>query len=270
MNLLMVNDAVLAVDTMKKDIPWNEYGIDEVYIAYNVQEGMDMISTHPIDILLCDIEMPGKNGLCLIRWLREKNYDIDYILLTCHASFDYAHEAISLDCQDYLLIPCSYNKIGETVLKVVRRRMERISNSKLQEYGKSWLREKESQLGNSSGNSKKPREIAEECVDYIRNNLGSEELCVSNLAAHFYLNPIYLNRIFKKEMNTTLCQFIISEKMVLAAKLLKNTNHSVIAIANHVGYPNYAYFITTFKRHHNCTPSQYRAGEDTSLFFRPE
>ena len=76
MNLLMVNDAVAAANAMKEEIAWEKYGIDgEVWVAYNVEEGKKVISEHPIDILLCDIEMPGEYGIALIRWIREKNYN---------------------------------------------------------------------------------------------------------------------------------------------------------------------------------------------------
>ena len=51
---------------------------------------------HRVDILLCDIEMPGENGLGLLRWVREQEKEIECIFLTCHAKFAYAQEAIIL------------------------------------------------------------------------------------------------------------------------------------------------------------------------------
>jgi AraC-like DNA-binding protein len=89
-------------------------------------------------------------------------------------------------------------------------------------------------------------------------NLGNEELSVNEIAAHFYLSPIYLNRIFKKEKSITIGQFIIREKMNLAAQLLRTSNHSAVAVAEQVGYPNYSYFSATFKKYFGCTPSQYK------------
>jgi YesN/AraC family two-component response regulator len=257
MNLLMVNDAVAAVETMKVEIPWAQYEINQVYISYNVAEAKAVILEHVIDILLCDIEMPIENGISLIRWIREFNYDIDCILLTCHADFYYAKEAITLNCHDYILLPASYETIGETVLKVVHRRKERLTNSRLQAYGKTWLNEKEKKVRNEN-TQKTPHEIIEECVSYIMENLGNEELSVNEIAAHFYLSPIYLNRIFKKEKSITIGQFIIREKMNLAAQLLRTSNHSAVAVAEQVGYPNYSYFSATFKKYFGCTPSQYK------------
>lgn len=262
MKLLMVNDLELTVNTMKEEIPWERYGIDEVFVAYNVAEGQHVILQHRIDLLLCDIEMPGEYGIALIRWIRNNGYDIDCILLTCHAEFNYAREAITLNCQDYLLLPASYETIGETVKSVVDRRSQRLQNTRLQEYGKSWLKSKEEQVNQEMDSSKSPKKVVEECTAYILQNLNREELSVNEIAAHFYLNPIYLNRIFKKQNKITISQFMIREKMSLAAQLLKNPDSSAIAVANQVGYQNYSYFSTMFKKYYGCTPSQYREKGD--------
>ncbi len=258
MNLLMVNDAIATIEAMKSEILWVNYGITNVYTAYNVEEGKSSILSNHIDILLCDIEMPGENGIALIRWIREQNYDIDCILLTCHADFLYARDAISLGCQEYILIPASYEDIGTTILKSVTKRTERLSKHKLLEYGKSWLLEKEQNITLTKEASRTPKDIVEECSLYIINNLYNEELSVTNIAAHFYLNPIYLNRIFKKVKNVAINQFIITKKMELAAELLKLPNASAVSVAKQVGYPNYSYFSSIFKKHFGCAPTQYR------------
>lgn len=72
MNLLIVNDEQLTAETMKKDMDWASYGISEVYTAYDTEAARACIAEHPVDILLCDIEMPGENGLKLLRWVREQ------------------------------------------------------------------------------------------------------------------------------------------------------------------------------------------------------
>ena len=112
MKLLIVNDEILTAETMKEEIPWKQYGIDEVYTAYDAEAGKERIQEYDPDIMLCDIEMPGENGLALLRWVRENRKEMECVFLTCHASFAYAREAISLGCQDYILIPAKYEDIG--------------------------------------------------------------------------------------------------------------------------------------------------------------
>lgn len=255
MKLLIVNDAVLEAKTMSSDIPWTQYMIDEVHTAFSAQEARSILQTYPADILLCDIEMPGENGLSLIHWIQEEGLDIDCILLTCHADFAYAREAVSLNCQEYLLLPAKYEEIGACVRSTCMRREKRLQEKQLQEYGKNWLNEKEELSNTAAG--KKPKEIVEECTQYIMQNIGNEDLSVSVLAEHFYMNAIYLNRIFKREKGVSISQWIIRERMQLAAHLLKTPGSSAVNVALKVGYSNYPYFSTTFKKFFHCTPSQY-------------
>ena len=69
---------------------------------------------------------------------------------------------------------------------------------------------------------------------------------------------MYLNRIFKNVMKVSISQYIINERMKLAAQLLKKPELSMNAIAEGVGYSSYSYFVSAFKKYYDCTPSQYR------------
>ena len=80
---------------------------------------------HDVDIMLCDIEMPGENGIELLRWVRQEHMDVECIFLTCHANFSYAQDAVKLDCMDYVLIPVRYEEIAESVRKVACRRAKK-------------------------------------------------------------------------------------------------------------------------------------------------
>lgn len=257
MNLLLVNDEVLTAETMKVDIPWEKYGIDKVFTAYSANNGRKCIEKNHIDIMLCDIEMPGENGISLLRWVRENEKEIECIFLTCHAAFEYAQEAICLGCQDYLLIPTKYDKIGSTVLKVVNRIKEQQKERRFQEYGKIVLQDKVEQAAESYRQKREPKRLVQEAVGYIMRNLVDEELSVNEIADKLYLHPVYLNRIFKKEQGTSISQFIIGERMKLAAEMLKTGKIGANAVAEHVGYKSYSNFNLSFKKYFGCTPSQY-------------
>lgn len=259
MVLLIVNDIVMEAKTMASDIPWSEYQITEVYTAYSASNAREIIQSKSIDILLSDIEMPDENGLSLIHWIQDNNYDINCILLTCHADFEYAREGLSLGCMDYITLPAKYEDIAASVQKVCIRRQQHQDEKRLQDYGKNWLANQVEHSQNSEDASSKytPAEIADKCVDYILNNISDCNLSVADIAGSVYLNPIYLNRIFKKEKGSNISQWITKERMELASTLLLNTDQSANDIAYHVGYHNYPYFSTVFKKYFGMTPSQY-------------
>ncbi len=255
MKLMMLNDEILTAQIMKKELGWKQYGITQVELAYNVEEARKILRTMEIDIALCDIEMPGENGIDLLRWIKQENLDIDCIMLTCHASFVYAQEALKLGCQDYILIPAKYEEIGASIQKVVERRRQRKEESVLNAYGRQWLKSQVEDMPDQIGERKTPAEVVQDTMDYIQKHIGDEELSVKGMAAQFYMNPIYLNRIFKKEKGSSISQYIISERMYLAANLLKESKLTAQAIAAKVGYPNYSHFSAMFKKFYGYPPT---------------
>ena len=261
MNLLIVNDIAIEAQTMASDIRWEEYGIDGVFIAYSALFARKVIQSEHIDILLSDIEMPDENGLSLIHWIQDNSYDIDCILLTCHADFEYAREGLSLGCQDYITLPAKYEDIARAVQKVCLRRQQHLEEKRLQDYGKNWLANQiqtASSEDETEGNTRStPAEIAEKCVNYILDHIGDSTLSVNDIAGSVYLNPIYLNRIFKKEKGYSINQWIIKERMELASTLLLTTDKPAADISWQIGYSNYPYFSTVFKKYYGMTPSQY-------------
>ncbi len=257
MNLLIVNDEIRTADVMRRDILWTEYGIDEVFVAYEAESGKTMIQENDIDIMLCDIEMPGENGLALLKWVREQAQDIECIFLTCHANFMYAQEAISLGCQDYILIPAKYEDIGKAVFKVAQRIRQRRSDETYLEYGRHLLSEQGKRHEERSHKMTPEETVAEVCTNII-NNLGDTELSVNSIAEKFFFHPVYLNRIFKQVKEVTVSQFIINERMKKAAALLSLGELSATEVARLVGYNYYSNFHNTFKRFYGCTPYKYQ------------
>jgi len=257
MQVLIVDDEAYAVEALIKRIDWSSFGFDATLSARSMAQAQAVFLETGVDLMLCDIEMPGEDGLSLIRWIRERGYDIDCILLTCHEDFAYAKEAISLKCQEYIVLPAAYEDIGDTVARIALKRQERFDANKLQEYGKNWLLQQQKQL-KTQDQSKKPtrQEVVAECALYIQAHLGDENLNVNEIGAHFYMNPVYLSRIFKQEKGVSINQWIIAKRMELARELLKDPNLTAVAVANHCGYYNYPYFSTVFKKYYGYAPSQ--------------
>ena len=105
MNLLLVDDEVFAVEAMKNCVDGEKMKVDTVYTAYNAQSARQIIMEKQIDVIICDISMPGESGLELLKWVEEHDRRIVKIILTCHKKFDYAAQAISCGVIEYLLKP---------------------------------------------------------------------------------------------------------------------------------------------------------------------
>ncbi|NOU88392.1 response regulator [Paenibacillus sp. LMG 31460] len=118
--LLIVDDEIHVVDRLATAISWEQIGIEAVFRAYSGFDALEIMSTHSIDIIISDIRMPGMNGLELIREVRTKWRNTKCILLSGHAEFKYAQEAIQHETAGYLLKPVTDEDLLQTVDRVNR------------------------------------------------------------------------------------------------------------------------------------------------------
>ena len=115
---LVVDDEQLARDELSfllKDFP----EIEVIETASNGLEAVKLIEQVEPDLVFLDVQMPGLDGLGVIRKLREKTDQLPHFVLT--TAFDqYAVEAFRLEALDYLLKPIEKERLAESVLRAKR------------------------------------------------------------------------------------------------------------------------------------------------------
>lgn len=111
MEVLVIDDQMNVIEGIRRGIDWELLHISQVYEATNIQDAKEIIRSHHIQIMVCDIEMPMGNGIELLHWVRNEGYPIECIFLTAYAKFEYANEAIKLNAFDYVLQPVKYEEL---------------------------------------------------------------------------------------------------------------------------------------------------------------
>ncbi len=99
--------------------------------------------------------------------------------------------------------------------------------------------------------------VVKRAQKFILQNL-DKTLTRDTIAAHVFVSSGYLGRLFKKETGMNLLEYINAERMALAAKLLEQTNLNITNIALSVGFSNFPYFSTQFKKYSGVSPAEYR------------
>ncbi len=118
--LLIVDDEPYIVDWISEIIE-TQAGIElETYRAYSVPEALNWLNRARIDIMVTDICMPEISGITLAQKVRQNWPACKIIMLTAHAEFDYAYEAIQSNVTGYVLKTEDDDRILETVKKAVR------------------------------------------------------------------------------------------------------------------------------------------------------
>lgn len=100
---------------------------------------------------------------------------------------------------------------------------------------------------------KRVNEIIRFLQEHIRENIG-----ISDIAAHFFLNPDYLARLFKSHMHISIGHYFTLQKINAAEELLR-TGSTVTEVQESLGYSSYAYFFKTFQKITGMSPSRYRS-----------
>lgn len=95
------------------------------------------------------------------------------------------------------------------------------------------------------------------CMDYIYSHI-NRRITVEELAEHADLSPSYLSRLFKKELNISISDYICEMKIEKAQHLLKYSDYSLVEIANYLAFSSQSHFIQTFKKLIGVTPKKYR------------
>ncbi|QNK58633.1 response regulator [Paenibacillus sp. PAMC21692] len=105
MQMIIVDDEAHWVDNLSTTKPWHTLGIDVVHKAYSAQEALQIMESHPIDIVISDVLMPEMTGIELMEKIRESDQRVKCIILSGYSDFEYTKEALRNQAVDYLLKP---------------------------------------------------------------------------------------------------------------------------------------------------------------------
>jgi len=86
----------------------------------------------------------------------------------------------------------------------------------------------------------------------------AEDFDLGQLAALAGLSEFYFHRLFKSAMGMTPYAYQTEVRMKQARRLLRETSHSISAVALDVGYANPSHFANVFRRVTGLSPSEYR------------
>jgi len=110
-------------------------------------------------------------------------------------------------------------------------------------------------------------DLAGNRIDVIKNAI--ENSFVINKPLHYCEQRLnmslrHLNRIFKADTGMTLNQYLSQRKLSAAEEMLISTQASVNEIAAAVGFSSQEQFAVFFRKHHRCTPTEFRNAHQKS------
>lgn len=129
--VLVCDDEDLERHAIKRIIEKTCPEVSSVLEAANGIEALEIYKNNKPDIFFCDIKMPGKSGIEVVREIRETDKEQLIVFLTAYDYFNYAKEAVSLGVNEYLLKPTEKATIESLLTRLIAELQQR--NASLEE-----------------------------------------------------------------------------------------------------------------------------------------
>jgi len=122
--VIIVDDEPWILSGLKKMVNFKAYGFEPI-TASSAMEALDYLKKHPlgVDLVITDINMPGMDGLELIKKIKEIRSDIEIVILSGYSEFEYARQGMRLGVNDYVLKPVNIDEM-ETLLSKINEKLD--------------------------------------------------------------------------------------------------------------------------------------------------
>jgi two-component system chemotaxis response regulator CheY len=120
MKILVVDDEqdvkILFQQRFRKEI---RAGKIDFRFAFSGEDGLRYLEqngTTDLVLILSDINMPGMNGLEMLKNIKQKYDDTRVIMITAYGNDDYRRQANQYGCEDYIIKPIDFDDLRQRIL----------------------------------------------------------------------------------------------------------------------------------------------------------
>jgi two-component system chemotaxis response regulator CheY len=119
---LIVDDSSVMRKIVERAL--RQAGLDQLVVheAGSGAEGIEVLKSMPVDLILSDINMPIMDGLEFLRQIRAQNLaqGVPVVMITTESSEEHVKQAIQSGAQGYIRKPFTAEQVKERVLPLVR------------------------------------------------------------------------------------------------------------------------------------------------------
>ena len=119
MRLLIVEDEKELCDTVAKNLYRSGYEVDT---CYDGNEALDYIFSEDYDLIVLDLNLPGKDGMDILRELRETNEETKVLILSARSQIADKVEGLDAGANDYLEKPFHLQELEARIRSLTRRK----------------------------------------------------------------------------------------------------------------------------------------------------
>ena len=217
--------------------------------AQNGKEGYEKAKQYVPDVIITDLMMPKEDGLQLTKNSKthQTTSHIPIMMLTAKAGDESKLEGIEVGADAYVTKPFNTEILKATVNNLLE------SRKKLQERFSQEVILTPKEISVSSYDE----QFLSNLQDVMDANLVESDFNAENFALALGMSRMQLHRKLKALTGLSTTEFIRSQRLKLAAQLLKKSEINVSQVGYTVGFNNHSYFTKCFKEQFGVSPSDY-------------
>ncbi|RMA64224.1 signal transduction histidine kinase [Ulvibacter antarcticus] len=225
---------------------------EEDFVIILAKDGLDGIKKaikHVPDLIISDIMMPKKNGIELCLTLKEdtRTCHIPIIMLTAKTDKSTELKSLRNKADDFISKPFNADVILQKALNMVSHMAELRKRYSQNVY----LRPKDIAVVDMD------TEFLEAVQQLIDTRFTETDFTSEDFAAALNMSRMQLHRKLKALTGLSTSEFIRSQRLKTAVKLLVDSDLTVSEIAYSVGFNAPSYFTKCFKELYDCSPTEY-------------
>lgn len=231
-----------------------------VVTAPNGKEGIRKAMKYVPDLIVCDVMMPGMDGMecCAVLKGEQVTSHIPVLMLTACSLDEQRVQGLESGADAYLSKPFSSPVLKAQIASLIANR-KRI---------KDVLGSASTQASSKTQSTAAPKQVVGSDIDndfynkfltLFEKNIGNPELNVEAMAADLGFERTQLYRKIKAITNYSPVELMRNLRLKKARNLLKTTDKSVSEICYEVGFSTPAYFTKCYREQYGETPSETRS-----------
>jgi YesN/AraC family two-component response regulator len=228
----------------------------DVIVASNANMALEIIFNTIPDIILCDIIIPGKNGMEITQIIKEdiRTSFIPIILLTALSDEKLKIQGLQNGADAYITKPFNIKFVEQTIENLISNR------EKTKEHFSGLLINEEK----SKPTKKTDRKFISDFTSIVEKNIPNENFNVENICTEMGISRIQLYRKVKKTMDYSVNDYIVHTRLQKAKYYIQHEDLSLSEIAFKVGFSSSSYFSTAFKTLYGISPSDYKQNKTST------
>lgn len=116
--VMIVDDELWAIRGIRNAFDWEKYGFEITGQFTSSSKAWESICAEKPDLVFTDIRMPGMSGLDLIKKVKGQGLDVEFVIVSGFAEFQYAQEALRYGALDYFLKPVDIDLADQLIGKL--------------------------------------------------------------------------------------------------------------------------------------------------------